>query len=164
MGQRMRNQAPAQRTPQARMTPPVNRIQPPSRRVVAAPLPSGTSWTGAQQRAVWPRYRAQSWNTQHRTWAQRGGYNGYRIPSSQFSLYFGRPHRFHLSHYRVRIVDSYPQFYANGFWFTILDPVPEYWNDDWYDSDDVTVIYGQDGYYLVNDRYPTTQISISVRL
>ena len=89
-----------------------------------------------------------------------------RIPDStaSFSLYFGRPHRFHLSSYRIRVVGEYPEFYADGFWFTMLDPVPEYWDNDWYDTDYCTVVQSDDGYYLVNDAYPQSQISISVAL
>jgi hypothetical protein len=141
-----------------------NRLTPPSRHVVQPAVAPRYSGPRVEQRAVWPRYRAQSWNTQHRTWGQRGGYNGYRIPSASFSLYFGRPHRYHLSNFNVRIVGNYPQFYADGFWFSILDPVPEYWGGDWYDTDYVTVVQNEDGYYLLNEAYPDAALAISVQL
>ena len=41
---------------------------------------------------------------------------------------------------------------------------PEYWSNDWYDSDDVYVDYNDDGYYLYNRRYPGDRISISFYL
>ena len=125
--------------------------------------PRRSEWRAEQQR-VWPRYRAQRWNTQHRTWVQRGGYRGYRVAHPQFNRYFGRPHRFHLSSYQVRIFGGYPRFYSNGYWITILDPVPEYWGNDWYDTDYVTVVESDGGYYLMNEAYPRNQISISFRL
>lgn len=114
-----------------------------------------------QQRALWPRYRAQDWRTQHMTWSERGGYRGYRIPSTQFGMYFGRPHMFHLSSFEVRTYDDYPQFFAEGIWFTMLDPVPEYWADDWYVTDYVYVVSMPDGYYLVDDEYPDDMIALS---
>ena len=45
-----------------------------------------------------------------------------------------------------------------------MDPVPEYWGDDWYDTDDVIVVESRDGYYLVNDSYPDAEVAISVQL
>jgi hypothetical protein len=162
--QRLQSQAPA-RNPQQRSVAPVqNRYTPQTRQVIPTPTQQRTGTARVEQRTVWPRYRAQSWSSQHRTWAQRGGYNGYRIPGPQFSLYFGRPHRFHLSTFQVRIAGAYPQFYADGYWFTMLDPVPEYWGNDWYDTDNVTVIESQDGYYLLDEAYPDAQLAISVQI
>ena len=146
------------------MAPGRNRFTPSPRQAIQTPTRQRTSVSRVEQRTVWSRYRAQSWSSQHRTWGQRGGYNGYRIPSQRFTLYFGRPHRFHLSSYQVRIIGAYPQFYADGFWFTLLDPVPEYWGDDWYDTDYVTVVESEDGYYLLDEAYPDVQVAISIQL
>jgi hypothetical protein len=169
-------QRPAERTPQYRPATPQaqqrpvervrNRQMPPPRQVTPAPVQPRTSVTRVQQQqTIWPRFRATSWTTQHRTWVQRGGYRGYRIPSSRFSLYFGRPHRFHLSSYTVRVVGAYPQFYADGYWFTLLDPVPEYWGPDWYDTDYVTIVQLDDGgYYLLDESYPDVLLAVSVQL
>ena len=44
----------------------------------------------------------------------------------------------------------------------ILDPLPEYWGTDWYDSDDCYVDYEDDGYYLYNRRYPGVGISVDI--
>jgi hypothetical protein len=48
---------------------------------------------------------------------------------------------------------GYPRFSYGGYWFMMLDPWPEYWTDNWYDTDDVYISY-TDGYYLCNRRYP----------
>jgi DNA mismatch repair ATPase MutL len=37
-----------------------------------------------EQRTVWQQRRARSWEAEHRTWQQRGGYNGYRIPQDRY--------------------------------------------------------------------------------
>lgn len=133
--------------------------------VSPAPVQPRTSVTRVQQQTIWPRFRATSWTTQHRTWAQRGGYRGYRIPRSRFVLYFGRPHRFHLSSYTVRVAGAYPQFYVDGYWFTLLDPVPEYWGPDWYDTDYVTIVQLDDGgYYLLDESYPDVLLAVNVQL
>ena len=52
------------------------------------------------------------------------------------------------------VVGGYPRFQYRGYWFSFLDPYPEYWGNDWYRTDDVYVDYQGDGYYLFNRRYP----------
>ena len=161
---RQPRQAPSPNRPQQPVAPGRDRSTPPPRLATQPPIQPRASAAHVEQRTVWPRYRAQSWSSQHRTWGQRGGYNGYRIPGPQFSLYFGQPHRFHLSTFEVRIVGAYPQFYADGFWFTMLDPVPEYWQNDWYDTDELTIVESEDGYYLLDEAYPDAMLAISVQL
>jgi hypothetical protein len=58
---------------------------------------------------------------------------------------------------------GYPRFYYGGFSFLLLDPWPEDWSDDWYDSDDLYIDY-DDGYYLFNRRHPREGLTISVVL
>jgi hypothetical protein len=53
------------------------------------------------------------------------------------------------------------RFQYGGYWFGLIDPWPEYWSSDWYDSDDVYVNYDSDGYYLYNRRYPSDRVAIS---
>jgi len=36
----------------------------------------------AQRREVWQQHRATNWQSEHRDWQRRGGYNGYRIPDA----------------------------------------------------------------------------------
>ncbi len=60
------------------------------------------------------------------------------------------------------VVAGYPRFQYGGFWFSVVDPWPEYWSDDWYDNDDVYIEYYGDGYYLYNRRFPQDRIAISV--
>ncbi len=59
---------------------------------------------------------------------------------------------------------GYPRFQFDGFWFSVMDPWPEYWSNNWYDNDDVYISYAGDGYYLYNRRHPQDRIAISVSI
>ncbi len=44
-----------------------------------------------------------------------------------------------------------------------MDPYPEYWGQNWYQTDDVYISYYGDGYYLFNRRYPNRPgVAISI--
>ena len=58
---------------------------------------------------------------------------------------------------------GYPRFSYGGFSFLLLDPWPEYWPENWYDSDDLYIDY-DDGYYLYNRRYPQVRLAVTVAL
>ena len=73
-------------------------------------------------------------------------------------------HTFRMSHYPVMEVGGYPRFQYGDFSFSVVDPVPEYWSDDWYDNNDVYIDYSGDGYYLFNRRYPDDRVALSVSL
>lgn len=60
------------------------------------------------------------------------------------------------------VVGGYPRFRYGGYWFSLVDPWPEYWSNNWYESDYVYVEYFNNGYYLYNRRYPRDRIAISV--
>jgi hypothetical protein len=111
---------------------------------------------------VWQQHRASNWQTDHRTWQQRGGYNGYRIPDDRFSVYFGQGHGFRLYSMPLTVLGGYPSFQYGGFWFSLLDPWPDYWGDSWYQNDDVYIDYFGDGYYLYNRRYPQDRIAVII--
>jgi hypothetical protein len=117
---------------------------------------------GWQGHNSWRQNRAQHWENEHRTWGQRGGYGGYYIPQSRFSLYFGNSHSFRIRS-RPTIFMGYPRFQYGGFSFMLVDPWPEYWADDWYDTDDLYIDYS-DGYYLYNRRHPGIALAITVVL
>ncbi len=119
---------------------------------------------GEQRAIVWQQHRAHSWQSEHRTWQQRGGYVGYRIPDDRFRVYFGRNHGFRIHRFPVVVIGGYPRFQYGGYWFSLIDPWPEYWSDNWYENDDVYVDYFHDGYYLYNRRHPGNRIAISVYL
>jgi hypothetical protein len=51
-------------------------------------------------------------------------------------------------------VGGFPRFQYGGYWFSVVDPYPEFWGDDWYQTDDVYVVYADNGYYLFDSRYP----------
>lgn len=115
-----------------------------------------------EQRGVWQQHRARSWESEHRTWQQRGGYNGYRIPDATFRISFGEVHTFRIYSLPVLIVGESPRFQYGGFWFSLVDPWPETWSDDWYETDDVYIDYYGDGYYMYNRRHPGVRIAITV--
>jgi len=116
-----------------------------------------------EQRA-WQDRRATSWQSDHRSWQQRGGYDGYRIPEDRYRGYFGPQHWFRIYDRPFVVYGGYPRFQYGGYWVTLLDPWPEYWANDWYDNDDVYVDYGNDGYYMYNRRYPGVGIAISISM
>ena len=119
-------------------------------------------WLG---HASFQQNRAQNWASDHRTWAQRGGYGGYYIPQYTFSLSFGSRHSFRMQ-YRPTMYLGYPRFSYGGYSFLLVDPWPEYWADNWYDSDDLYIDYDDydSGYYLYNHRYPEIRLAITVAL
>ncbi len=116
------------------------------------------------ERSAWQQHRSQRWDSDHRTWQQRGGYNGYRIPDERFRGYFGRDHGFRIYGLPFLVVGGYPRFQYGGYWFSMVDPWPEYWANDWYDTDDVYVTYVDNGYYLFDRRYPNVGIAINVSM
>lgn len=148
---------------------------PRSEREVSRPSPRGTEGARAWQsrepwrkeawpaRSTWREHRARHWEREHRTWAQRGGYGGYRIPEPQFVASFGARNPFRLGS-RPVIYRGYPRFRCGGFWFLIVDPWPEFWVDDWYLTDAVYIDYHLDGYYLFNPRYPGIRVALTVFL
>ncbi len=117
-----------------------------------------------EQRGIWQERRARNWRSEHRNWEQRGGYTGYRIPENRYRGHFGPSRLFRLRSYPLIVFGGYPRFQFDGFWFSVLDPWPEYWSDNWYDSDDVYIDYAGDGYYLYNRRHPLDRIAISVSI
>ena len=117
-----------------------------------------------RQHVAWQSDRARSWKSEHRSWQQRGGYKGYRVPDDRFRSYYGQDHGFRIYSLPVVFIGGRQRFQYGGYWFGLVDPWPEYWSNDWYDSDDVYVDYYDDGYYLYNRRYPGDRISISFYL
>ncbi len=62
----------------------------------------------------------------------------------------------------ILVAGGYPRFQYGGFWFSVVDPWPEYWERTWYDTDDVYVDYVNDGYYMYNRRHPGVGIAVNV--
>lgn len=118
--------------------------------------------TRSYRQSAWQNHRARSWDSDHRTWQQRGGYHGYRIPEARYRGYFGPDHGFRIYGRPFLVVGGRPRFQYRGYWFSMVDPWPEYWANDWYDTDDVYVTYVDNGYYLYNQRHPGVGISISI--
>lgn len=153
-----RPQEPQQQRPNALRPPPA--AQPPSLR---PPQPAQRS-TAAEHRAVWQQRQAGNWQAEHRTWQQRGGYLGYRIPHTRFHGAFGPSHGFRMFSHPVLVIEGFPRFEFAGFWFSVMDPWPEYWSNEWYSRDDVYIEDSEGGYYLRNRRHPGDRIAITVYL
>lgn len=62
------------------------------------------------------------------------------------------------------MMGGFINFQFGGFGFNIIDPLPEYWSDNWYENDDVYIDNVGDGYYLHNRRHPQDRIAISVNV
>jgi len=114
--------------------------------------------------STWQDHRARNWRSDHRSWQQRGGYSGYRIPQDRYRGYFGPQHWFRISGLPFAVYGGYPRFQYEGYWVTLQDPWPESWSNDWYDNDDVFIDYRDDGYYMYNRRHPDVAIAISISM
>ena len=149
-----------QAQPQGQNKPPQQRAQ--QRPPGGQPPQQGQHVQRSEERGVWEQHRARNWQAEHRTWQQRGGYNGYRIPADHFHGYFGPSHGFRIFSLNLVIFGGYPAFQYGGYWISLLDPWPEYWSDGWYQNDDVYIDYSGDGYYLYNRRFPRDRIAIMI--
>ena len=155
-------QRPAQEQPQNRPQQNQGRQQAPAQQQQQQPQRSA-----AQQRTeqtTWQNHRAGNWQSDHRSWQQRGGYNGYRVPDAGYNVYFGQRHAFRIYGLPFMVFDGYPRFQYDGYWITLLDPWPGNWSNDWYDTDDVYVVYQNGGYYLYDNSYPGIGIAISISM
>jgi hypothetical protein len=126
--------------------------------------PSGVPQHSGQVRSGFVQSKAGNWSTEHKTWQQRGGYNGYRIPDARFSMYFGSGHHFRIGGLPILFVGGYPRFQYDGYWITFVDPWPDNWPPDWYETDDVYLEYTDDGYYLYDANYPGIGIAVTVSM
>lgn len=106
------------------------------------------------------RFGSYDRNSDHRNWSERGGYRGYLIPQNRFYSSFGPRNYFRIG--RPVFYDGFPRFRYGGYSFLMMDPWPDYWGADWYDSDDVYVDYQDDGYYLYNRRYPGVGLALNI--
>lgn len=105
-------------------------------------------------RGGWDQHRARHFEAEHRSWRDRGGYRGYMVPRDDFRRRFGRNHYFRIFGLPFMEVGGYPRFQYGGLWFSMAEPYPEYWGDNWYRGDDMYVDYNDGGYYLYNRRFP----------
>jgi hypothetical protein len=168
--QQSQSQQQPQRAEQARQTP--QRAQQPQGQAPQRTQQQAIAWQqqrgwlqeggSFQGHGTWHQDQAHRWQTEHRTWAQRGGYGGYYIPQDRFTVSFGSQHFFRISS-RPTMYLGYPRFEYGGFSFLMVDPWPENWAINWYALDDVYVDY-DDGYYLYNSRYPKERLAIAIVL
>ncbi|MGA3082500.1 MAG: hypothetical protein ABSD44_14195 [Terracidiphilus sp.] len=123
---------------------------------------SGVPQHQQQVRSGFVQSRAGSWKDEHQSWTQRGGYTGFHIPDARFRLYFGREHFFRIYGLPLYFVGGQPRFQYDGYWVTIVDPWPESWGPNWYETDDVYLDNTGDGYYLYDNNYPGIPIAVTV--
>ena len=102
---------------------------------------------------------ASDWNHEHRDWRQRGGYRAFLRPDNRFLLEFGRSHLFRIYSLPLVYVGGYPEFYYQGYWFEILDPIPPFFAPDWLQTDNVYIDYNG-GYYLYDPRCPNVGLAV----
>lgn len=124
--------------------------------------PSGVPQHSGQVDSGFAQSKAGNWSSDHKTWQQRGGYNGYRIPDARFNLYFGRQHYFHISSLPILFVGGFPRFQYDGYWITFVDPWPDNWPPNWYETDNIYLDYTDDGYYLYDQNYPGIGIAVTI--
>lgn len=156
-----RAQQPARQRQTAKAAP---QRQAPKSHNQRAAVPQRTRQTQQFRQTAWQQHRAANWQADHRTWQQRGGYHGYRIPDARFQGYFGPSHGFRIQGLPFLVVGGYPRFQYQGYWLSVVDPYPETWGAAWYDSDEVYVVYTDNGYYLYNRSYPGIGLAISISL
>lgn len=161
----------AQQQPRAAQSQPQQRTQQPPRQVQnghtehTQPQQANNQQQRPQEtQRAWQDHRANNWQSDHRSWQQRGGYNGYRIPEARYGGFFGASHGFRIGGLPFMVIGGFPRFQYEGYWFSLVDPWPGDWGDDWYDTDDVYVSYQDNGYYLFNRRHPGIGIAISVSM
>src|SRR5450631_4362074 len=82
----------------------------------------------------------------------RGGNEHGRISNEHYANRFGREHSFHVN----RSDYNHRRFQYGGYAFGFVDP----WPINWGYSDDVYVVYTDDGYYMYNRFHPGLRISI----
>ncbi len=63
---------------------------PPERPAQLRPTPQRQRNWQQQQRTTWQQHRARNWDSEHRSWQQRGGYNGYRVPDDYYRAHYGQ--------------------------------------------------------------------------
>ncbi len=124
---------------------------------------SGVPQAG-QARAGFLQSRASAWDREHRSWSQRGGYQGFRVPDDRFRLYFGNNHFFTINLLPMVFVGGYPRFQYDGYWVTFVDSWPQTWAQTWFETDAVYIDYTNDGYYLYNRNHPGVAIAVNISL
>jgi hypothetical protein len=125
---------------------------------------SGVPQHQGQVRSGFVQSRSVAWDRDHHSWKQRGGYNGYRVPEDRFRTYFGRDHFFRIFGLPLSFVGGYPRFQYDGYWVMFVDPWPEAWAPNWYQTDDVYIDYVDDGYYLFDRMHPGVAIAVTISI
>jgi hypothetical protein len=116
----------------------------------AAPARGGTPVRGN------PRQTAHYEQAHFRRYTPQHGERVVRIPDAQFSVHFGRGHRFHIG--PPVMVGGFPRFQYSGFWFVLEEPWPGYWG---YGSD-FYIVFTDGNYWLCDYDDPGVEIELVV--
>jgi hypothetical protein len=158
-------QQPQQRAQQPQRQQPQQHVQPQRAPQQAQAWQQQRGWLkpgGWQGHASFRQDGSNNWASDHRSWAQRGGYGGSYITQDSYNLYFGGQHFFRIGLLPVMYM-GYPRFAYGGYSFLLVDPYPGNWSPNWYSSDDCYIDY-ENGYYLHDRRYPGINLAITVAL
>jgi hypothetical protein len=115
------------------------------------------AWAGHES---WQGAHAQDWETERRSWPDRGGYRGRMVHQADFVRFFGEENPFRLL-WQPKMQSGYPHFHQKGNTFRMVDPYPESWGPRWYRTHSVFVDYDR-GYYLHNRRHPGEAVAVMV--
>ena len=85
---------------------------------------------------------------------------GFRMTAT--GVYFGADHFFRISRLPLVFVGGYPRFQYDGYWVTFVDPWPDTWPANWYETDDCYVEYTGDGYYVYDRARPGIGIAVTI--
>jgi len=79
-----------------------------------------------------------------------------RIPDRDYQANFGRQHGFRMG--KPVLINGYSRFHYGGYSFGFMQP----WPAQWLYSDDVYILFVDNGYYLYNPVHPGVRVAISV--
>jgi len=79
-----------------------------------------------------------------------------RISDRDYQANFGRQHGFRMG--KPVLINGYSRFHYGGYSFGFMQP----WPAQWLYSDDVYILFVDDGYYLYNPVHPGVRVAISV--
>ena len=145
---------------QQRQVQPAARQQPPHATPTQQPRRQAAPSSQRQEHPVGAAQQGGAWRNNARgqqaptAREDRGDHDHGRISNAHYASRFGREHSFHVN----RRDYDHRRFRYGGYAFGFIDP----WPMGWGYSDDVYVVYTDDGYYMYNRVHPGLRISIDM--
>jgi len=115
-----------------------------------------------EQRVVWQQHRASSWQTEHRTWLQRGGYIRYRIPEDHFTATLAGTTGSASTTSLWRIFGGHPRFQYEGYCSVLSTRGRNTGRPTGTKTMMCISTMSGGGYYMYNRRHPRDRIAITV--